>query len=91
MKKQEHFDIKFFLSRSSSVTDHLLHAAVGRVRDAQPGGLHPLLPERSAGQLPGRLSAGETNPDLNPPHRPTLQRGRKDVHLNESFNLTVNF
>lgn len=46
---------------SSSVTDHILHAAVSRVCDAQPGGLHPLLPERSAGQLSGRLSAGETN------------------------------
>lgn len=30
------------------------------MRDAQPGRFHSLLPERSAGQLPGRLSTGET-------------------------------
>lgn len=56
----QHFDmmLSFF---SPSVTDHILHAAVSSVCNAQPGGLHPLLPECSAGQLPGRLSTGETN------------------------------
>lgn len=43
-----------------SVTDHFLHAAVSSVCNAQPGRLHPLLPECSAGQLSGRLSTGET-------------------------------
>lgn len=53
-----HFDIIFFFP---SVTDHFLHAAVSSVCDAQPGRLHPLLPECPAGQLSGRLSTGETN------------------------------
>lgn len=57
LSKQQHFDIMF----SFPVTDHVLHATVSCVCDAQPGGLHPLLPERSAGQLSGGLSAGETN------------------------------
>lgn len=43
-----------------SITDHILYAAVSCVCDAQPGRFHSLLPERSAGQLPGRLSTGET-------------------------------
>lgn len=46
---------------SLSVADHVLHAAVCCVCDAQPGGIHPLLPERSAGQLAGGLSTGETS------------------------------
>lgn len=50
----------FFYLTSFSVTDHILHAAVSSLCDAQPGRLHPLLSERSAGQLAGRLSAGET-------------------------------
>lgn len=64
-----------------SVADHILHAAVRSVCDAKPGGLHPLLPERSAGQLPGRLSTGETNwPPIHAPppilyicHSPSLR------------------
>lgn len=52
---------------SLSVADHVLHAAVCRVCDAQPGGIHPLLPERSAGQLAGRLSTGETSGTSAPP------------------------
>lgn len=62
--KQQHFDIVLsfsLLPLPSSLTDHFLHAAVSSVCDAQPGRLHPLLPKRSAGQLSGRLSAGETN------------------------------
>lgn len=43
-----------------SITDHILYAAVSCVCDAQPGRFHSLLPERSTGQLPGRLSTGET-------------------------------
>ncbi len=82
-----------FFFFSFSVTDHVLHAAVSCVCDAQPGGLHPLLPERSAGQLSGRLSAGETNWTL------TLSGftlcficvGEKYDHLNKSLNLAVNF
>lgn len=56
-----------------SVADHILHAAVCRVCDAQPGGIHPLLPERSAGQLAGRLSTGETSgTSATPPHCPVV-------------------
>lgn len=55
-----------------SVADHILHAAVCRVCDAQPGGIHPLLPERSAGQLSGRLSTGEISGTSATPHCPVV-------------------
>lgn len=42
-----------------SLPDYLLHAALRSVCDAQPGRLHPLLPERPARQLPRRLPVGE--------------------------------
>lgn len=61
-----------------SVADHILHAAVRGVCDAKPGGLHPLLPERSAGQLPGRLSTGETN-------WPSIRAPLQLLHLPQSF------
>lgn len=62
-----------FLPPPLSVADHILHAAVCRVCDAQPGGIHPLLPERSAGQLAGRLSTGETSgTSATPPHCPVV-------------------
>lgn len=63
--------------------DHILHAAVSSLCDAQPGGLHPLLPECSAGQLTGGLSAGETTWTL------TLPQKQEDGHLNKSFNLAI--
>lgn len=39
--------------------DHLLHAAVGAGRHAEPGRVHPVLPERAAGEVPGGLREGE--------------------------------
>lgn len=53
-------DVIILFLPSLSVTDHVLHAAVCGVCDAEPGGIHPFLPERPAGQLAGRLSTGET-------------------------------
>ena len=39
--------------------DNLFHAALGSVRDAEFGWFNTFLSERSARQLPGRLSVGE--------------------------------
>lgn len=70
-----------FVSNSPPVflaTDHIFHAAVCSLRDAQPGRLHPLLPERSARQLSGGLSAGETDWTLTRLHSfALLERGIK--------------
>lgn len=39
--------------------DNLFHAAVCSVCNAELGWFHSLLSERSAGEVPGRLSVGE--------------------------------
>lgn len=46
-------------SPSPPAADRLLHAALGAGRHAEPRRLHPVVPERAAGEDPGGLREGE--------------------------------
>lgn len=46
-------------SPSPPAADRFLHAAVGAGRHAEPRRLHPVVPERAAGENPGGLREGE--------------------------------
>lgn len=46
-------------SPSPPAADRLLHAALGAGRHAEPRRLHPVMPERAAGEDPGGLREGE--------------------------------
>lgn len=55
-------------SPSPSAADRLLHAALGAGHHAEPRRLHPVLPERAAGEDPGGLREGEA--EQGQPQRP---------------------